>query len=117
MPSTERRTIAITGSASGIGASLRRSMELNGDKVIGIDLKNADVIADLSTANGRESAISETLDRANGVLDGLVTCAGVGPPFDPKEMICINWLGTVQLINGLHVALASSKFLTGPSQR
>ena len=57
MPSTERRTIAITGSASGIGASLRRSMELNGDKVIGIDLKNADVIADLSTANGRESAI------------------------------------------------------------
>ena len=110
MPSTERRTIAITGSASGIGASLRRSMELNGDKVIGIDLKDADVIADLSTAYGRESAISETLDRANGILDGLVTCAGVGPPFDPKEMISINWLGTVQLINGLHVALTSSKF-------
>ena len=35
MPSTDQRTIAITGSASGIGASLRRSMELNGDKVIG----------------------------------------------------------------------------------
>ena len=105
MPSNKERTIAITGSASGIGASLRNSLELDGANVIGIDLNNADVIADLSNIDGRNQAISETLDRAGGALDGLVTSAGVGPPYDPEKIISINWLGTVEIINGLREAL------------
>ena len=56
MPSNKERTIAITGSASGIGASLRRSLESDGANVIGIDLNDADVIADLSNVDGRESS-------------------------------------------------------------
>tara|TARA_B100000902_G_C27268419_1_gene894922 strand:- start:167 stop:982 length:816 start_codon:yes stop_codon:yes gene_type:complete len=103
------KTIAITGSASGIGLSLRQSLELKGATVIGIDLKDAEVIADLSNREGRSQAIAETLDQANGVLDGVVTSAGVGPPFDPAKMISINWLGTVQLLTGLREGLLSSK--------
>ena len=108
MPSNKERTIAITGSASGIGASLRNSLESDGANVIGIDLNDADVIADLSNVDGRNQAISETLDRAGGALDGLVTSAGVGPPYDPEKIISINWLGTVKIINRLREALAVS---------
>ncbi|MAV21572.1 MAG: 3-alpha-hydroxysteroid dehydrogenase, partial [Acidimicrobiaceae bacterium] len=52
MSSNKEITIAITGSASGIGAFLRNSLELDGANVIGIDLHNADVIADLSNIDG-----------------------------------------------------------------
>ncbi|MEC8974309.1 MAG: SDR family oxidoreductase [Actinomycetota bacterium] len=109
MQPTKEKTVIITGSASGIGASLRHVLELDGANVIGIDLKDADVIADLSHSDGRKRAISETLDRAGGVIDGVVTSAGVGPPCDPKKMISINWLGTVELLNGLREALVSSR--------
>ena len=108
MSSYKERTIAITGSASGIGASLKKSLESDGANVIGIDLKDADVIADLSDIDGRNQAISETLDIAGGTLDGLVTSAGVGPPYDPEKIISINWLGTVKIIDGLREALAVS---------
>ena len=43
------RTIAISGSASGIGAATRAMLEAAGDTVIGIDLRDAEVTADLST--------------------------------------------------------------------
>ena len=47
------RTVAITGSASGIGAATRTRLEAAGAHVIGIDLRDAEVIADLTTAGGR----------------------------------------------------------------
>ena len=49
-------TIAITGSASGIGASTRSLLESNSVKVIGIDLHHAEIEADLS----EEEAVSYT---------------------------------------------------------
>ena len=39
------RTIAISGSASGIGAATRAMLEAAGDTVIGIDLRDAEVTA------------------------------------------------------------------------
>ncbi|GIR37608.1 MAG: hypothetical protein CM15mP49_29930 [Actinomycetota bacterium] len=43
---------------------------------------------------------------AGGKLDGLVTCAGVSVPFDPKLMLSINWFGTMELLEGLKDSLA-----------
>ena len=43
------RTYVITGSASGIGAATAKLLKDAGNTVIGVDLKNADVEADLST--------------------------------------------------------------------
>ncbi|GIS55392.1 MAG: hypothetical protein Ct9H90mP30_0770 [Actinomycetota bacterium] len=43
---------------------------------------------------------------AGGKLDGLVTCAGVSVPFNPKLMLSINWFGTMELLDGLKDALA-----------
>ncbi len=63
--------IAITGSASGIGAALSEVLRENGHSVIGIDRSRAEIEADLSTAQGREEAVAAVLERCGGVLDGL----------------------------------------------
>ena len=51
------RNIVISGSASGIGQACREKFEAMGDRVIGIDIRDADIIADLATRDGRQQAI------------------------------------------------------------
>ena len=97
---------AISGSASGIGAATRARLERAGHAVVGIDLHNAEIIADLSTPQGRAAAVEAVLDRSQGHLDGLLTAAGVGPPFSAEKMVSINWFGTEALLRGLRVAPA-----------
>ena len=46
---------AITGSGSGIGAATRARLEKAGHAVVGIDLHHAEIIADLSTPDGRSA--------------------------------------------------------------
>lgn len=100
------RTIAITGSASGIGAALSNLLQGRGHRVIGVDLRDAEVIADLSTPSGRRSAADEVSALAEGVLDGLVTCAGTSIPGD--LMVKVNFFGTTELVAALQPALAAS---------
>ncbi|HXQ58693.1 MAG TPA: hypothetical protein VN799_01300, partial [Acidimicrobiales bacterium] len=59
-PERRRRTIAVSGSASGIGSAVRQRLEKSGLRVIGVDRHDADVIADLSTAEGRALAVETT---------------------------------------------------------
>ena len=54
-------TIAITGSASGIGAATRDLLESDSVNVIGVDLHNAEIEVDLSIESERSRAISEIL--------------------------------------------------------
>lgn len=102
-------TIAVTGSASGIGAATVRRLADAGHHVIGIDLHDADVVADLGTAQGRAEAVIAVTDRCDGRLDGLVTSAGLGcsstRPGAP--LVSVNYFGTVALLEGLHPALAA----------
>ena len=48
----------VTGSASGIGAAVVKSLQASGHRVIGVDRQQADVVADLSSAEGRASAVA-----------------------------------------------------------
>lgn len=98
-------TFAISGAGSGIGLASRQRLEAKGHKVIGIDLKNAEIIADLSNNTGRRTAVNEVMSQCGGYLDGLLTAAGVGPPFDPATMVSINYFGTEALLTGLHPVL------------
>ena len=103
-------TVAVTGSASGIGAACRRRLADGGARVIGIDLHDADVTADLGTADGRRAAVEAVGDLAGGSLDRLVTCAGVaGAPSRPGSLVAsVNYFGTVALLDGLRPLLARS---------
>lgn len=101
------RIAVITGSASGIGAATRKRLEGQGFTVIGVDLKDAEVIGDLSTPAGRQKAISDVSERANGQIDRLVLSAGVGGHLaDGKLVAKVNYYGTVEVLDGLKDTLS-----------
>ncbi|HEY3189929.1 MAG TPA: SDR family oxidoreductase [Solirubrobacteraceae bacterium] len=102
-------TIAVTGSASGIGAATRHRLVEHGHRVIGVDLHDADVEADLGTPEGRRHAIERVTELCHGALDGLVTCAGLaGLPNRPASLlVSVNYFGTVDLLAGLRDVLAA----------
>lgn len=104
-------TYAVTGSASGMGAQAAQRLRANGHTVIGVDLANADVIADLSTPEGRRAAAGEVLRAAGGRLDGAVLAAGVGPTpgADSVRIILqVNYFGVVELLQAWRPALAAA---------
>ena len=97
---------AITGSASGIGAAVRRRLESDGDQVIGVDLRDAEVVADLATSDGRRRAVDGVLERCGGGLDRLVVAAGVGSHLEDLPLIAsVNYFGAVEVLDGLEPAL------------
>lgn len=100
------RLVVVTGAASGIGASVRALAEQRGDRVVGVDLQGADVNADLSTADGRSAAVAGILEASGGVVDAVVTCAGLSGAAPALPMV--NFFGTTELVLGLREALAAS---------
>ena len=102
------RTVAVTGSASGMGAATRTVLEADGQRVIGVDRRDADVVADLSTHAGRVGAVAAVSAMCDNALDGLVTWAGV-PGLTTAAggaLVSVNYFGTVELVEGLRPALA-----------
>jgi NAD(P)-dependent dehydrogenase (short-subunit alcohol dehydrogenase family) len=103
-------TFAMTGGATGIGAAVRAQLAEAGHRVIVADLKDADVLADLSTAEGRRQAVAGLVERAADGLDGFVSCAGVGPATTPPSLITrINYFGTVTLVEGMKPLVAKRR--------
>jgi NAD(P)-dependent dehydrogenase (short-subunit alcohol dehydrogenase family) len=102
-------TYAVTGSASGMGAASAARLRAEGHRVIGVDLRDADVIADLGTAEGRDHAVERILSLSGGVLEGVAAVAGVGPSMrDAAAVVSINFFGPVALLHGLRPALERS---------
>jgi NAD(P)-dependent dehydrogenase (short-subunit alcohol dehydrogenase family) len=102
------RTIVITGSASGMGAATKARLEAAGDRVIGVDIKAADIVADLGTAAGRASAVAAVAEQSGGRIDGLVTWAGL-PGLTERPgglLVSVNYFGTIALLEGLRPLLA-----------
>jgi len=99
-------TFAISGCATGIGAATRKRIEADGHRVIGIDLRDVEVPADLSQPEGRGRAIDETLKACGGRLDGVVLCAGLGGHIGKNAMVAsVNYFGVSDLLDGLFPAL------------
>jgi NAD(P)-dependent dehydrogenase (short-subunit alcohol dehydrogenase family) len=104
-------TICVTGSASGMGAATAARLRGDGHRVLGVDQRDADVVTDLSTREGREAAIAGVGDAADGALDGLVTFAGLGPlPGRSGALLTsVNYFGSVELLAGLRPLLANGR--------
>ena len=56
-------TVLITGAGSGMGAATLERLRRAGQTVVGVDLANADVIADLGTHAGRQTVVDAVAGR------------------------------------------------------
>lgn len=101
----------MTGSASGMGAAVSRQLTDAGHVVIGVDVREGDVVADLSTPAGRRTASQEVLEKSGGTLDGAVLAAGLGPAPGrdrPRLIAEVNYFGVVELLDAWRPALAEA---------
>ena len=101
-----KRTIVVTGAASGIGRATAEILERQGDTVIRVDLEKGDVTGDLGDRDSIVQVAQKIAAISGGRIDGLVANAGVSAPtpLSPK----INYIGTVLLIEALRPLLAES---------
>jgi NAD(P)-dependent dehydrogenase (short-subunit alcohol dehydrogenase family) len=75
---------------------------------VGVDKDQTDIVADLATPTGRRDAVEQAIERSDGVLGGIVTCAGLaGTPDRAGSLVAsVNYFGTVDVIEGLRPHLA-----------
>ncbi|TXI49090.1 SDR family oxidoreductase [Mycolicibacter arupensis] len=103
---------AVTGSASGMGRQAAEKLRAAGHTVIGVDLRDAEVAADLSGPDGRAAAAEQVLARCGGHLDGAVLAAGLGPKPGPgmaRTIFEVNFRGVVDLLDAWRPALAAAE--------
>jgi NAD(P)-dependent dehydrogenase (short-subunit alcohol dehydrogenase family) len=98
------RTVCITGAAGGIGAATRTRLENDGVRVIGVDVRDAEVLADLATGPGRDAMVLAVAEQCDGKLDGLVAAAGIMG--NEPLVVAINYFGAVATLEGLRPLLA-----------
>ena len=93
------RTYLVTGSASGIGKAARTLLEARGDKVVGVDLNDAEICLDLANPISR-ATLGERL-AAHGCqrLDGVLASAGVGGSKSAPELVVrLNFFGVIETL-------------------
>ncbi|MBB3051604.1 NAD(P)-dependent dehydrogenase (short-subunit alcohol dehydrogenase family) [Prauserella isguenensis] len=98
----------VTGAGSGMGRAAAGKLEDAGHTVIGVDLRDAEVVADLATTAGRRSAAAAVLEACAGRLDGAVLAAGLGPlRGKEREIVEVNYFGVTELLRSWRPALAA----------
>ena len=100
------RTYVVTGAASGIGAATAAYLRARGGQVIGCDLHDADIVADLATAEGRSAMVDGVARLSGGTIDAIVANAGGGPA---ETMLSLNFFGAVATLEGLRALLGASR--------
>jgi NAD(P)-dependent dehydrogenase (short-subunit alcohol dehydrogenase family) len=96
----------VTGAASGIGLATSRLLEQAGHRVIGVDLKGAEIEANLSTPDGRDKAVREAESLSGGSVQKLVLAAGVGGHIDDARLVpAVNFFGAIAVLDGLRAVM------------
>lgn len=100
----------MSGAASGIGAATRARLVHDGHTVIGVDLRDTDVVADLGTAEGRAVAAARVAALAPDGIDGFVPCAGIAglSGVDSRLVVSVNFFGAVDLLLALRPLFTST---------
>lgn len=100
------RTYVITGGASGIGKALVERVRAAGDKAISVDIQNADVTVDLSTAQGCAQMVTEVTELSGGTIDVIVANAGLAN--NTSTTLAVNYYGAIDTLEGLRPLLENS---------
>lgn len=100
------RIAVVTGSASGIGKATKQLLEDLGERVIGVDLHDADIEVDLTTAEGRTALVEGVRERTDGVVDAVYAVAGLAQPV--PATVAVNYFGTLATVEGLRPLLVGS---------
>lgn len=100
------RTYVVTGAASGIGKATRELLLERGERVIGVDIRDADVIVDLSTSAGRTALIEKVSELSGRSIDAVLAIAGLATP--TAKTAAVNFFGTVATLEGLRPLLLKS---------
>ena len=92
----------VTGGSGGIGGKTVEILRSQGHEVINVDLKDADICANLATKEGRDYVIRTVHEMFPDGIDGLCCNAGVsGACGNLKLIISLNYFGAVNLAHGL----------------
>lgn len=102
------RTVVVTGSASGIGRATAELLRDRGDRVIGVDLRDAEVLADLGTGEGRFDMVRRVEALAGEAVDSVIAAAGIAGAAEPRRIVAINYFGALATLQGLRPLLARS---------
>lgn len=106
---SEARRIVVTGSASGLGSAVAERLVAEDVRVIGVDRRDADVVADLGTPEGRRRALDGIARHAGDALEGVVSCAGLGPYDAAGDVVRVNYFGALAMLDGLRDLLAAGR--------
>jgi NAD(P)-dependent dehydrogenase (short-subunit alcohol dehydrogenase family) len=101
------RTSVVTGAASGIGKATRDLLEQRGERVIGVDLHDTEVVADLATADGRAGMVDAVRKVSGGSIDAIYANAGLASATPPT--VAVNFFGAVATLEGLRPLLKESE--------
>jgi NAD(P)-dependent dehydrogenase (short-subunit alcohol dehydrogenase family) len=70
-----------------------------------VDIRDADVVADLSTPDGRARMIERVTAIASDGIDGILTSAGATVPDNAGFVVATNYFGTIATLEGLYPLL------------
>lgn len=100
------RTAVVTGSASGLGRATKELLEARGERVIGVDLRDADVTVDLTTEPGRAQLVDDVTALCDGRIDAMYAIAGSAQPVPLTA--AVNYFGAIATLEGLRPLLEGS---------
>jgi len=100
------RTSVVTGSASGIGRATKQLLESRGERVIGVDLHDADLTVDLATAQGRAELVEGVRRLSGGTVDAVYAVAGLSQ--STPATVAVNYFGAIATLQGVRPFLLQS---------
>ncbi len=74
--------------------------------MIGVDIHDAEVEVDLSTAAGRAELVTRVTEESAGKIDAIIANAGLATP--TATTVAVNYFGTVATLTGLRPLLVGS---------